>query len=1203
MINYRKIRSKTKSKDNFLKILLKEVGITSPKKYSSIIVNDIKLDFSINLSKKALNIKPVINKINNNTLINPKKIKNEGKMDIMRDKSAEIRRNNMQIEKNNNKKLTYVKPKVINKDVKIYAKKKPEMKRTAKTPDKFKKTLRLVSAVNKMKKVRDISNDRIVNKKNEIINQKALENHEKPELEDNFITQKFPYVRKRTFVDDSKKKIYKNLKEANKDTNKDTNKDNNVDINKDNNIVNNKDNNNMSTKNENEKMDNGTNTNINPNTNIRSNKKYNTFIKESNKNNNNGNLDLLSDIINPGIKGISTILKKSTIEIPNLEEKFLEPKNYQNLNKKYRETFCEGFFISSFPFKKGQVVEKSQSFPALCGHDECSSLPSMQPEIIFRYPLEDTKNLELNDLAATICFPTGIKVCYSNEENKKPRRIEDYVTPITNQKGERYYMVNYHFYLRMENAIYNNKYEMHPLKDHLKRFADDYINMNENDMDKNKEKIEKDLEQAQNLGFRDFVYIPYCICLISKYPYVDEIKKCLESIYYLICEKDKNELINKLIMHLIKSVPIPEIETMVQFYIPYNKENHLTIKYPKLNDLKIMNSSICNLLKYFPIDLIIYVFRLLLFEKRILFIDDDYTRLSNATDNFISLLYPFQWIHTYIPIMSDQMLQYLETFLPFINGINISLLPLVKELYQTGDMEQNDEIFLVYIQEKKFRLGTSLIGKGKKKYKYFEENVPELPNNLEKGLRNKLKKIRDEIDYFEKRHPGSKNLEKYEIKIRIAFIEFFVQMFHDIDKYLFFLDEDIVFNKILFMEKIQKNNKKFYDEFTDTQLFQLFTQNIVKDEFNYFKLMMEDYNKNEGKFPYDNDKAKNDKIFSTKQKYIIPPDYLNINIKEKNTEIITEQLNQNFNIKEKENVDKQITEFMQKIDDKNYDTKNLNIYIIPKETKSGELKINMNIKNNILTNKENQKFVMAQLKKYSKVRRKNEMSQKEQDELKERIKDLTLKIFKSEQPKIDDIDLKKEIGNDLNTNIGREFFVNLISKNTNNIILLKDDCFNLLGKIIYNIILLSLLNVAENDVILEQVVRLLKSLKFFAQEETGELCRIIKGQKKCTLTLWDIHRQRIQSYPKVNQANLWKKWYRINLADKKEEKDNPDTIKNTILCILDIMFDLELDITFIKKTIEGIMKIDLKENEEKQNEILQTIQKLYTEKNKKTKKK
>ena len=1185
MINYRKIRSKIKSKENYLKVLLKEVGTTSPKKYSSIIVNDMKLDFSINLNKKPLNIKPAIN---NNTFIrlNSKKIKNEGKMDIMRDKSAEIRRNNMQNEKNN-KKVTYVKPKIINKDVKIYAKKKPEMKRTAKTPDKFKKTLRLVTAVNKMKKLRDISNDQIVNKKNGIINQKALENHEKPDLEDNFITQKFPYVRKKTFVGDSREKLYRNLKSYNNNINR----DNNVDNNKGNNKVNNKE----PIKNKNEKIDNNvgaySDTNITRNT-----KKNKTFIKESN----NNNLELLSDKINPGINGISTFLKQNTIDIKNIEEKFLEPKNYKSLNKKYRETFCEGFFISSFPFKKGQVVEKSQSFPALCGHDECSSLPSMQPEIIFRYPLEDTKNLELNDLAATICFPTGIKVCYSNEENNKPKRIENYVTPITNQKGERYYMVNYHFYLRMENAIYNNKYEMHPLKDHLKRFADDYINMDENDMDKNKEKIEKDLEQAQNLGFRDFVYIPYCICLISKYPYVDEIKKCLETIYYLITEKDQNELINKLIMHLINSVPIPEIETMVQFYIPYNNEDHITIKYPKLNDLKIMNSSICNLLKYFPIDLIIYVFRLLLFEKKILFIDDDYTRLSNATDNFISLLYPFQWIHTYIPIMSDQMLQYLETFLPFINGINISLLPLVKELYQTGDMEQNEEIFLVYIQEKKFRLGSSLIGKGKKKYKYFEENVPALPNNLEKGLRNKLKKIKDEIEYFEKRHPGSKNLEKYEINIRIAFIEFFVEMFHDIDKYLSFLDEDIVFNKNLFMEKIQKNNKKFYDEFTDTQLFQLFTQNIVKDDFNYFKLTMEDYNKNQGKFTYDNDKIKNDKIFSIKEKYIIPPDYLNI--KEKKAEIITDQLNQKYNIKQKENVNKQITEYMQKIEDKNYDTNNLNIYVIPKETKSGELKININIKNNILTNKENQQFVMKQLKKYSKIRRKDEMSQKEQDELKERIKDLTLKIFKSEELKIDDDNLKKEIGNDLNTNIGREFFVNLISKNTNNIILLKNYCFTLLGKIIYNIILLSLLNVAENDVILEQVVRLLKSLKFFAQEETGELCRIIKGQKKCTLTLWDIYRQRIQSYSKVNQANLWKKWYNINLANKKEERNEPDTIKNAILCIIDIMFDLELDITFIKKTIEGIMKIDLKDNEEKKNEILQTIQKLYTEKNKKTKK-
>ena len=58
----------------------------------------------------------------------------------------------------------------------------------------------------------------------------------------------------------------------------------------------------------------------------------------------------------------------------------------------------------------------------------------MKPEIIFRYPLEDTKTLELNNLATTIYFPTGIKVCY--DENNGSINIKDYVTSIINHNGE-----------------------------------------------------------------------------------------------------------------------------------------------------------------------------------------------------------------------------------------------------------------------------------------------------------------------------------------------------------------------------------------------------------------------------------------------------------------------------------------------------------------------------------------------------------------------------------------------------------------------------------------------------------------------------------------------------------------------------------------------------------------------------------------------
>ena len=194
--------------------------------------------------------------------------------------------------------------------------------------------------------------------------------------------------------------------------------------------------------------------------------------------------------------------------------------------------------------------------PSPCGHKECSILPSMKPEIIARYPLEDTKTLELNNLAATICFPTGIKVCYSEEEPTE--MIDDYLTSLTNQKGERYYMMTYHFYQKINNSEYTANYEMHPLKNHLMKFGDSYLALSDEGFtEKIIKKVQETLELCQELGFRDYVYVPFCICLISKYPYAYEMTRCLQSIFNVMSEEEimgfvKTDFkINDLIMYLI----------------------------------------------------------------------------------------------------------------------------------------------------------------------------------------------------------------------------------------------------------------------------------------------------------------------------------------------------------------------------------------------------------------------------------------------------------------------------------------------------------------------------------------------------------------------------------------------------------------------------------------------------------------------------
>jgi len=1065
LIDFRKVTSKIRTRGNFLKIDLKVLGTNAPKRFSSIIVNDIKIDFSIHLIPKAMN----------NTNIAPSDIR------------INIKERLKQIENNILKNM-------LNQS---YEKRSTQVKKPK--IGMLKNAVRAVSVINRMKK--EVNSNRKKEPKN--IEEKLVE----LEKEDNFFNFKIPFIKKSASVDK------RNLRRDG---------DNNLQ------------------------------------------KKFYTEVKS--------------------LKPIK------------IEEKFLDSIKYDNYLSKInskdkkmasRETFCEGFFISSFPQKDGQVVEKSQSFPASCGHKECSSLPAMKPEILFRYPLEDTKNLELNDLAATICFPTGIKVCYSDEG---PDNIKDYVTPITNQKGERYYMITFHFHLKMENDIYSKNYEMHPLKHHLMKFADNYLNMSEEEIDNEMtEEIQKNLEQAQDLGFRDNVFIPYSISLISKYPYVTQMQKCVQSIYNLIknnndSSKDKNDL-NKLIMYLINSIPIPDLYSNVIFYVPYYPEG-IEIRCPKLNDLK-MNTNLSSLLKLFTIDYIVVIFRFLLFEKKILFIDDDYTRLSNVTDNFISLLYPFQWMHTYIPIMSDQMLKYLETFLPFLNGINLSLMPLVTELFENEDMEGSEEMFLVYIKDSKFKLGSYLLGKKLKKYKYVNENIPSLPHSLEKNLKFKIKKIKNEMESFQKRYPNNTDLSQFDLKIRIAFIEMFVEMFHDIDKYMCFLDGDVVFNKNLFMEAIPKQDKRFYDEFVDTQLFQLFTQNILKDELNYFKYKVNEYNKYK-KF-LNEDKISDFNKNQARIAYIINPDYLDIKTKNKN--IIETAIKENFVLKKEGENDKRITSYIQQIDNNNYSKENCDIYLIPEEKVKKTKKINL--LSSLIAKKISGEIAMKQFAKYvSNKSHTNEMSEKEKDAMKEKIKDFTIKIFKSEDIETDS-NIKKGLQNDLNTNVGREFFISLLSKNTSNIILLQDKSFNLLGTLIYNT-LLYMLQVEENNKTLGQIVELIKSTRFFAKEEKEKVGLFLSEEKKNTITLWNVYKQKFQGYPKVNQNNFWNKWYDIELYKKKEketekENKNDEMKEELIMNICDLIIELELNKSFIKNTLEKLIKKVFGKDEEKSKKILDNV--------------
>ena len=777
--------------------------------------------------------------------------------------------------------------------------------------------------------------------------------------------------------------------------------------------------------------------------------------------------------------------------------------------------------MSSIPYKNGQASDIFNSFKASCGHDICSSQPAIKPEIILRYPLEDTKTLELNNLAASLCFPTGIKLCYS--EKGPEEMVGDYVTLITDQKGERFYMMTFHFYLEMSTDNFEKKYNMLP-EEYLVEAAMPLVSQS---------------RKNYIFDFNDFAkvkykYIPCCICLISKYQYEKQMKTCLESIYQLLIgfkEKDNLNQLNYLIMYLINSVPIPDVEGVLDFNIPHNdpSKNRITLTCPKLEDFKVKDN-LYELFELFETDDIIRIFILLLLEKRILFVDDNYERLSKVMLYFTELLYPIEWVHTNVPVMSFDTIAFLQTFLPFFNGIGTVLLK--NAVDQDIGSEIEEGMFVINIKEKKksnicFYQNGTLISKNDTYYKLIPAKLKEkLKKNLG-DIRKNYKKIKN-VKKIEKNKIDSINLN-----IRDCFIEIFVEMFHNIKKYLFLLGDNVVVNKKLFLEKFEKESQIFINEIMEGQIFALFINKFVNEENNYKYFINKIENKNKTDVTPEKFVQKN----KANKIYIINSDKLKI----KENNIIINNLRIAKNIQEIDSVIKNFAIV----------EKNLCIYLIPeKNRETKKLEENIKLENKRIDRIE--KIDKDKEKDYQILRSatvlslKGKNEEKENEIILEHINDLMTKLFKSEEIPMDNDKknvLSKSSKNDIQIIIntseqGRKHFISLLSQNKSNVFLLEDKCFDILGELIYNT-LIFLKQAKDNEEKIEQVIELTKSTKYFGKEEKKETKNSKKEIKnensvpeKNILTLWDEYGEKIRDIRYFTESDFWDIYY--NKLLKKE---------------------------------------------------------------------
>ena len=790
------------------------------------------------------------------------------------------------------------------------------------------------------------------------------------------------------------------------------------------------------------------------------------------------------------------------------EDDIFLPNKIVPQNEKKMDTFCECFFLASISKESPKIMENSYDNNADCNHPKCKILPAMQPEIIYKYPKEDIKGLEINNLAASICFPNGIKLCYEEKE-ENVKTVKNYRSSLTNQVGERFFAVTYHFFLRKKNYEFESEYDMSPIKSEIIKYQDEMRKIINDELD---EDIFIKLNIIGEFNKRDYVNIPYCLCLISKYPYIEQMEICLESILLSIKDEKLNiDELNKYISYIVSSIPTPPNHCRILFPLRYHYKL-VEIQFPYFRDINQFGDNPLTILDHIDIKNILLLFKLLVFEQKLLIVGKDNDLISQIILNFVTLLYPFEWVHTYIPIMSEKMLKFLQAFLPFFNGMNITLLQKAKPILA----QASKGVFIFNIDDNTFDINSNYKRKSKKTnaISYINRNIPKFPKYLENLITKELKRLKI-------KSKDCKMIEKERLDINLClknlFMQIFTEILYDYKKYSYIIDDYPVFNSFLLIKDKEKKGSDFYKEFTSTQLFQMFIQNSLfpnDDKKPYFEERLSDFEevkKAGANTEYNLEKLfkkyKDEyyKYFEVNKKYVIKPFFL----KEFN-DIEEKNISQNKKTKLSE-----VVKLLSKLYDKplfvndhggvlfenqrlikrNFELNNKNdpqknkIFYITNQNEKKENKDKDNkksgcklpkmksIKMGIISEEEDNKKNIIKISQ-TLTFKEYELSEDEIDEIKDNIREIMTRVYRSDVSKIEED--KKMIIDSLKTKFGRDYFTKILNNGYKQDFLVKNlvnESYYFFFDVIFNT-LLDLLKLEENDENINCAVKLIKSSQY-----------------------------------------------------------------------------------------------------------------------------
>ena len=243
----------------------------------------------------------------------------------------------------------------------------------------------------------------------------------------------------------------------------------------------------------------------------------------------------------------------------------------------------------------------------------------LKPEIISKFPFFDKKSMAIDSSIIDYVFPNGYRAISNTD---KPEN-EFYSLILDNQFYSTVYSYKYIACL----VIYENL-------NLYKQIYNSCFNNNENSY--------KGQETYKN------IYVPKCICLASVHPYIYKFELILKELYN-ISKMPKTLFLDLIIEQLISTTPkIPR--GLKKLCLKINN-NIIDLTETKMNELPSVYVNIKELFSLFTIEQIIDIFRIMLYEVKMIFFSSEIKDVTNIIMCFLFLLKPFTYQYRILSIL------------------------------------------------------------------------------------------------------------------------------------------------------------------------------------------------------------------------------------------------------------------------------------------------------------------------------------------------------------------------------------------------------------------------------------------------------------------------------------------------------------------------------------------------------------------------